>query len=81
MTRPELSGEDVVKVLTSFNFRKDRQKGSHVILKYTHPDTGEVRTVTVPLHDSLKTGTLRSIAKQAGADDFQKFCDWINRNR
>jgi predicted RNA binding protein YcfA (HicA-like mRNA interferase family) len=81
MNRPDFSGKDVVNALTSFNFKKDRQKGSHVILKYTHPKSGEVRTVTVPMHDSLKTGTLKSIAEQAGAHDFQKFCDWINRNR
>ena len=81
MNKSDFSGRDVVKVLTSFGFRKDRQKGSHVVLKYRHPKTKEVRTVTVPLHDSLKTGTLRSIAKQAGADDFHEFCRWTNRNR
>lgn len=68
MNRPDISGQDVVKVLTRFGFLKDRQRGSHVVLKYKHLVTEEVRTVTVPLHDSLKTGTLRSIAKQAGAD-------------
>lgn len=78
MSRPDLSGEDVIKVLAKFNYTKDRQKGSHVVLKYRHPNTKEIRTVTVPLHDSLKTGTLRSIAKQAGADDFHEFIDWIN---
>ena len=75
MSRPDFSGRDLVKVLTRFGFRNDRQKGSHVILKYRHPEAKEVRTVTIPFHDSLKTGTLRSIAKQAGADDFQEFCN------
>ena len=81
MTLPDLSGKDVVKVLTKFNYTKDRQKGSHVVLKYRQPDNGEVRTVTVPLHDSLKTGTLNSIAKQAGANDLKEFVGWINKNR
>jgi len=33
--------------------------------------------VSVPLHDELATGTLKSIAEQAGADDFQAFLDAI----
>jgi hypothetical protein len=37
--------------------------------------------VPVPLHDGLSTGTLRDIAEQAGAKDFQRFCEWIDRNR
>ncbi|WP_292352730.1 type II toxin-antitoxin system HicA family toxin [Methanomethylovorans sp. PtaU1.Bin093] len=36
-----------------------RQKGSHVFLQRGHD------TVTVPLHDPLKKGTLNSILKQA----------------
>jgi len=39
--------------------------------------SGEKRTVSVPLHDELATGTLKSIAEQAGADDFQAFLDAI----
>jgi len=61
MSRPDLSGKDIIKVLTKFNYTKVRQKGSHVVLKYRHPDTEEIRTVTVPLHDSLKTGTLTAL--------------------
>ncbi|WP_281241867.1 type II toxin-antitoxin system HicA family toxin [Halobellus clavatus] len=49
----------MVSVLTSFNHRKDRQRGSHAGLKYTNPDTGEVRTVTIPLHDRVKIGPSR----------------------
>lgn len=81
MNRPDISGQDVVKVLRHFGFRKARQQGSHVVLKYKHPNTNDVRTVTIPLHDSLKTGTLNSIAKQAGANDLHEFVDWINKNR
>lgn len=54
MATRDFSGEDIVKVLTRHNFRKDRQRGSHVILKYTHPETGEKRTVTVPMHDRIR---------------------------
>jgi hypothetical protein len=36
--------------------------------------------VTVPLHDELRTGTLRDIAESAGANDFGAFCEWVDRN-
>lgn len=78
--RRNFSGEEIVKALTSLNYRKDRQRGSHVILKYTNPDTGEVRTVTVPLHDRVKVGTLQSIAEQCGAKDFDAWCRWIDNH-
>lgn len=51
------------------------------MLKYEHPQTGEKRTVSVPLHDRVKTGTLKDIADGAGAKDFEKFCRWIDYNR
>lgn len=80
MSRPDLSGQEVLNALVKHNFQFVRQKGSHAILKYRPPETNEVRTVTIPLHDSLKTGTLKSIADQAGAKDFHKFCTWIKNN-
>jgi predicted RNA binding protein YcfA (HicA-like mRNA interferase family) len=70
----DFSEEEVVPVLTSFGYRKDRQRGSHAILKYTNPDTGEVRTVTVPMHDRIRIGTLQNISDQCGADDFDAWC-------
>jgi predicted RNA binding protein YcfA (HicA-like mRNA interferase family) len=39
------------------------------------------RTVSVPQHDSIRTGTLRNIMEQAGGEDFEEFCAWIDRNR
>ncbi|MCH7661272.1 MAG: type II toxin-antitoxin system HicA family toxin [Euryarchaeota archaeon] len=81
MVSRDFSGEDVVGVLTSFNYRKDRQRGSHAILKYTNPDTGEIRTVSVPMHDRIRTGTLQNIADQCGANDFNEWCRWIDDHR
>lgn len=81
MVSRDFSGRDVIRVLTNVgNFRKDRQRGSHVVLKYTHPETGERRTVVVPMQDRIKIGTLKKIADQAGANDFEEFCRWIDRN-
>lgn len=83
MTTPtrDFSGRDVVTVLKRFGYRRDRQRGSHVILKYRHPETDEVRTVTVPLHDRIRIGTLQNIADQCGADDFDAWCRWIDEHR
>ena len=65
------------------NFSWVRTAGDHAILKWEHPDGLEIesRTVSVPLHDRVRVGTLRGIADDAGAKDFEKFCAWIDRNR
>jgi len=36
--------------------------------------------VTIPLHDELRTGTLRDIPESAGTNDFDAFCEWVDRN-
>lgn len=79
MARRTYSGREIIKALREWNFRKAGQTGSHVKLRYKNPNTGEVRTVTVPLHDEIATGTLRDIAEQAGANDFQAFLDEIEK--
>lgn len=79
MSRRTYSGLDIIKALENWNFRQVGQQGDHVKLRYINPNTGEKRTVIVPLHGELATGTLRSIAEQAGANDFQKFLDEIDK--
>ncbi|WP_134672308.1 type II toxin-antitoxin system HicA family toxin [Halorussus marinus] len=79
MARGTYSGREIVRALGNWNFRKVDQTGDHVKLRYIDPNTGEKRTVIVPLHDELATGTLKSIAEQAGADDFQKFLDEMDK--
>lgn len=78
MPRRTYSGEEIIRALGEWRFRKVDQTGSHVKLRYQHPETGEKRTVMVPLHDELDTGTLRNIADQAGAEDFQAFLEAID---
>lgn len=76
------SGRDVVKALTKNSFRLVDRTGSHAKLRYEHPvNEDDVRIVTVPMHDRIDTGTLRSISRQAGAKDFDAFCRWIDANR
>jgi predicted RNA binding protein YcfA (HicA-like mRNA interferase family) len=80
----DFSGEDVYKVLANAgNFRHVRTGGSHLIVERTAPPEHDTdsRHVTIPLHDRIEQGTLRSIADQAGARDFDAFCEWIGRNR
>lgn len=77
----DFSGREIVAVLQRFGYRHDRARGDHAVLKYTHPETGEKRTVTVPLHDRVRLGTLQSIAEQCGADDFRAWCAWIDEHR
>ena len=73
MARRTYSGQEIVKALGKWRFRKVGQTGSHVKLRYQDPNTNAKRTVSVPLHDELATGTLQSIAEQAGVEDFQAF--------
>jgi len=82
MGRRTFSGHEVVKVLVNIGgFEWRRTAGDHAQLYYEHPTNDEDhRQVTVPLHGELRTGTLREIADGAGAQDFDEFCDWIDRN-
>jgi predicted RNA binding protein YcfA (HicA-like mRNA interferase family) len=57
---PVLSGAQLIKALERAGFTQVRTKGSHVILR--HPDTG--RGATVPLHKTIKRGTLMAILRQ-----------------
>ena len=73
---PQVSGRQVVKALSKIGYEKDRQKGSHIILRqsvYPH------RRIVVPDHKEIAKGTLRKIIKQAGLtiEEFQYF--WFIR--
>ena len=84
MVTRDFSGEDVVKVLgNKGNYKYQRMNGDHAIMKWTAPSGHDTdnRTVSIPMHDRIKTGTLRNIMEQAGGEDFEKFCQWIDRNR
>lgn len=78
MVTRDFSGREIVNALQKMGYRHDRTRGDHTILKYTNPDTGEKRTVTVPLHDRVAVGTQQRIAEQCGADDYHAWCEWID---
>ncbi|MFC6722314.1 type II toxin-antitoxin system HicA family toxin [Halobacteriaceae archaeon SHR40] len=80
MVRTTFSGREIISVLREFGYRPVSRTGSHVRLRYEHPETGEIRNVDVPMHKEVKIGTLRSIADQCGAADFEAWCQWIDEH-
>jgi len=79
VVRTTFSSDEIIKTLAAHGFVPVGGKGSYTTLRYTNPDTGDVRTVTVPKADPIPTGTLQDIADQAGAEDFHEFCEWVDR--
>jgi predicted RNA binding protein YcfA (HicA-like mRNA interferase family) len=67
---PVVSGAKAVQAFRRLGFLLVGQRGSHVKLRKTAADG--TLTCTVPLHDELAPGTLRSILRQAGVtvDEF-----------
>ena len=61
---PRVSGAETIRALERLGFAQVRQRGSHVVLKRSGPET--VSGCVVPLHAELAIGTLRGILKQAG---------------
>lgn len=61
---PTVDGREVIRALERVEFRVDRIKGSHHVMK----KAGHRHVVTVPVHGrkSLKAGTLKGIIKSAG---------------
>jgi predicted RNA binding protein YcfA (HicA-like mRNA interferase family) len=84
MSYSPFSGREVVKVMVNSGiYEWVRTRGDHAILRWEPPEGHDsaARTVPVPLHDELSEGTLRKIADQAGAKDYQAFKEWIDTNR
>ncbi len=58
----DISGADCVRALERAGFEVSGRKASHVTMKRKEP----VARTVVPLHKSLKPGTLRAILRQVG---------------
>lgn len=54
----DVSGQDLAQALAGIGYRVTRQTGSH--LRLTTEEAGQ-HHVTIPLHDSLRVGTIASI--------------------
>ncbi len=58
-----LSGEDLVRIFSTFGFHLLSQRGSHVKRRRVPPE-GTHQTLTIVLHDEIDKGTLRAIYRQ-----------------
>ena len=67
---PRVPGREVVKALQKVGYERDRQRGSHIVLRQT---ASPHRRITVPDHKEVAKGTLRAIIRQAGltVDEFK----------
>jgi predicted RNA binding protein YcfA (HicA-like mRNA interferase family) len=56
---PQISGQDLIKVLQKLGYEVTRQKGSHIRLRKTTV-IGD-HSITIPDHKALAKGTLNDI--------------------
>jgi predicted RNA binding protein YcfA (HicA-like mRNA interferase family) len=65
---PVVSGAAAVRAFEYAGWRRDRQKGSHVILV----KAGRIASLSIPQHRELAPGTLRALirAAQMTVEDF-----------
>lgn len=61
-TLPLLSGRQVVTTFASFGWQVVRQRGSHIIMI----KPGQIVTLSIPEHQEVARGTLRSLIRSAG---------------
>lgn len=59
---PILSGREVVRVFESLGWQVARQSGSHIIMV----KDWEISTLSVPDHNEVAKGTLRSLVRASG---------------
>jgi len=64
-TPRDVSGKDLVKVLSKYGYEVMRQSGSHIRMSIITIDGA--KNVTVPNHTSIKLGTLMSIINEASS--------------
>ncbi len=70
-TLPNVSGRKVVQALLKLGYEKDRQKGSHIVMRQL---SSPHRRIVVPDHKEVAKGTLRAIIRHAGltVEEFTK---------
>jgi predicted RNA binding protein YcfA (HicA-like mRNA interferase family) len=56
----DVSSRQVIRALERAGFRQQRTRGSHAVSRHR-----DGRVAVVPLHDTVKRGTLGSILRQA----------------
>lgn len=69
---PVISGNAAVKAFSRAGWHLDRTSGSHAIMR----KDGSAVTLSVPLHQELRKGLLRSLLKDA-AIDLEEFLTYL----
>jgi len=64
-TPRDVSGTDLIKVLSKYGYSIIRRTGSHIRLARSTGDT--THNLTIPNHNSLKLGALSAILNDASA--------------
>jgi predicted RNA binding protein YcfA (HicA-like mRNA interferase family) len=62
--RRDISGKDLIKLLSKLEYSPTRQIGSHIRLTTSLQG---IHHITIPNHKPIKLGTLSSILKDIGA--------------
>ena len=61
----DLSGRELIKTLCrNWDYVVSHQKGSHVILETTKPQSGHI---TIPNHNPVRIGTLNGILREVAS--------------
>ena len=60
---PSISGREAVRAFAQLGYERDRQRGSHIVLRHRDPPH---RRLVVPEHRVLAKGTLRALLREAG---------------
>ena len=55
---PQVSGKETIKALQKIGFEVSQQKGSHI--KLTRMINNQKQIVIIPMHKTLKIGTLKN---------------------
>jgi len=66
---PSISAREVVRAFEQLGYERDRQRGSHIVLRHRDPPH---RRLVVPDHRPVAKGTLRALIREAGltVDEF-----------
>ena len=62
-TLPHISGRKVVEALLKIGYEKDRQKGSHIVMRQV---SNPHRRIVVPDHKEVAKGAMRAIIRHSG---------------
>ena len=80
MVSTDFSGKDIAKVLYDHGWEPVDRTGSHIKLRYEHPENDDdVRVVTIPNYKRIDTDILQEISDDCGAESFKEWCEWIGR--